>query len=104
MKAAFLTSLLLVLLGASVALAVPAGKSLTFDKGAPGVVTFDGALHNKAAKSCRECHNPEVFPQMKQGAVTIKMKEIYAGKQCGICHNGERAFSAKGNCQRCHKR
>ncbi|MGC9519206.1 MAG: c(7)-type cytochrome triheme domain-containing protein [Desulfuromonadaceae bacterium] len=87
------------------AFAVPAGQSLTFDKAALGPVQFDGALHNKAAsKGCRTCHNPETFPQMKKGAVTITMEKIYAGEQCGICHNGEDAFAAKGNCNKCHKR
>jgi c(7)-type cytochrome triheme protein len=87
------------------AFAVPAGQSLTFDKAALGPVQFDGALHNKAAsKGCRTCHNPETFPQMKKGTVKITMEKIYAGEQCGICHNGEDAFAAKGNCNKCHKR
>lgn len=87
------------------ALAVPKGKSLSFDKAKIGAVSFDGTLHNEAAqKGCRECHNAEAFPKMKQGTVTITMKNIYAGEQCGICHNGQRAFAAKGNCKKCHKR
>ncbi|MCA1796255.1 MAG: c(7)-type cytochrome triheme domain-containing protein [Desulfuromonadaceae bacterium] len=87
------------------AFAVPAGKSLTFDKAANGSVNFDGSLHNKAAdKGCRTCHNPDTFPQMKKGSVTITMAKIYAGEQCGICHNGEDAFAAKGKCNQCHKR
>lgn len=86
-------------------LAVPKDKQLVFDQARMGVVTFDGTLHNNAAqKGCRECHNPQVFPQMKKGSVAITMKKIYAGEQCGICHNGERAFAAKGNCGRCHKK
>jgi c(7)-type cytochrome triheme protein len=43
-----------------------------------------------------------MFPKMKQGTVKITMDEIYASKQCGVCHNGGRAFDAKGNCGRCH--
>ncbi|MFO7832369.1 MAG: cytochrome c3 family protein [Desulfuromonadaceae bacterium] len=87
------------------AFAVPAGKSLTFDKAANGPVDFDGSLHNQAAdKGCRTCHNSDAFPQMKKGSVTITMEKIYAGEQCGICHNGEDAFAAKGNCNQCHKR
>jgi c(7)-type cytochrome triheme protein len=45
-----------------------------------------------------------MFPEMKQGTVEIKMSAIYAGQLCGTCHNGERAFEAKKNCIRCHKR
>jgi len=86
-------------------LAVPKGKSLTFSGSNMGAVTFDGTLHNDAAqKGCRDCHNPDVFPKMKQGTVEITMAKIYEGEQCGICHNGTRAFAAKGHCAKCHKR
>ncbi|MCD6525393.1 MAG: cytochrome C [Desulfuromonas sp.] len=100
----FLLLLMCVACWSTTALAVPKGKSLTFDKAKMGVVTFDGTLHNSVAKKgCRECHNAGTFPQMKQGTVTITMENIYAGRQCGICHNGQRAFAAKGNCKKCHK-
>lgn len=100
-----ITLTLLIVFMSMPAFAVPAGKSLTFDKAPIGPVQFDGSLHNQAAdKGCRTCHNPDTFPQMKQGTVSIKMEKIYAGEQCGICHNGKKAFAAKGNCNRCHKR
>jgi len=89
---------------ATAALAVPPGRTLEFDKSPMGKVIFDGKLHNDAAKSCAQCHNKDTFPAMKKGTVTITMDEIYAGKQCGICHNGQLAFDAKGNCARCHKK
>ena len=103
MKTFFLTATL-ILVCASLTLAVPASKKLEFSKSSMGKVTFDGKLHNKAAKSCKECHNKETFPKMKQGTVSITMDQIYAGKLCGICHNGQKAFAAKANCNRCHKR
>ncbi|PLY01896.1 MAG: cytochrome C [Desulfuromonas sp.] len=99
-----LLSVVLVLVAASMAMAVPASKSLDFDKSSMGNVTFSGEVHAGAGMKCKECHNKNTFPKMKQGTVTITMDEIYAGKLCGICHNGQRAFSAKGNCNRCHKR
>jgi c(7)-type cytochrome triheme protein len=43
-----------------------------------------------------------MFPKMKQGTITITMEEIYAGRLCGVCHNGKRAFAPAGNCSRCH--
>jgi len=89
-------------LSATVALAVPEGKTLEFNKSAMGVVKFDGAKHKEAGLKCKDCHNPEMFPKMKQGTVNITMDQIYAGKFCGVCHNGTRAFDAKGNCARCH--
>lgn len=103
MKTLTLTLSLLVLL-ASTALAVPPGKTLVFDKSPMGAVTFDGKIHNEAAKSCAKCHNKDTFPAMKKGTVTITMEQIYAGKLCGICHNGKLAFDAKSNCGRCHKK
>lgn len=86
----------------SIVLAVPAKKTLEFNKSPMGVVTFDGTVHKEAGVKCKGCHNKEMFPKMKQGTVTITMDEIYAGKLCGVCHNGGRAFDAKGNCNRCH--
>jgi c(7)-type cytochrome triheme protein len=86
----------------SIALAVPSKKTLEFNKSPMGTVTFDGTIHKEAGVKCKECHNKEMFPKMKQGTVAITMDEIYAGKLCGVCHNGGRAFDAKGNCARCH--
>ncbi|MDD2556709.1 MAG: cytochrome c3 family protein [Desulfuromonas sp.] len=94
-----------ILISAIPAFAVPAGRSLTFDKAAIGPVEFEGTLHNKAAdKGCATCHNPNTFPKMKKGGVTITMAKIYAGEQCGICHNGTDAFAAQGTCNKCHVR
>lgn len=90
------------LLSSSVALAVPAQKTLEFNKSPMGLVKFDGSIHKDAGAVCKDCHNKEMFPKMKQGTVTITMNEIYAGKLCGVCHNGKRAFEAQGNCARCH--
>lgn len=87
---------------AGLALAVPSGKVIEFKNSSLGIVKFDGAVHKKAAANCKECHTDGMFPQMKQGTVKITMEEIYAGKLCGACHNGTKAFDAKGNCQRCH--
>ena len=86
----------------AVAVAVPPGKTLTFDKSPMGPVVFSGTEHKEAGLSCKDCHNPEMFPKMKKGTVEITMDKIYAGELCGKCHNGTRAFAAKGNCNRCH--
>jgi len=88
----------------TVALAVPPGKTLEFSKSPMGKVIFSGKIHGDAGVKCAECHNPETFPKMKFGTVDIKMDAIYAGKLCGKCHNGTRAFAAKTSCNRCHKR
>ena len=88
----------------SIVLAVGNKKTIEFDKSAMGTVVFDGSVHKEAGLKCKECHNKGMFPKMKQGTVSITMEEIYAGKLCGVCHNGQRAFEAKANCNRCHKK
>jgi len=95
-------SLLVVACSVTFALAVPPGRTLDFDKSNLGNVVFSGTVHKDAGISCKECHNKDVFPKMKKGTVEITMKDIYAGKYCGVCHNGERAFAAKKSCKRCH--
>lgn len=89
---------------ASTAFAVSSGKTIEFKDSPTGVVTFDGAIHQKAVTSCKDCHKEGLFLKMKQGSVKITMQEIYAGNLCGVCHNGKKAFEAKGNCERCHKK
>jgi c(7)-type cytochrome triheme protein len=64
----------------------------------PGVV-FPHWLH-RTKFTCKVCHNDIGFP-MKAGATNIKMADIFAGKYCGQCHNGEVAF-APTTCNRCH--
>ncbi len=93
---------LLVLCAVTSAIAVPPGKTLTFDKSSMGPVEFSGTTHKDAGVSCKECHNKDMFPKMKQGTVAITMDQIYAGELCGKCHNGTRAFEAKTSCNRCH--
>ena len=96
-------AIFIILLAAATAVqAVPRGRSLTFAS-SNGAVHFDGTLHNRHAKGCRQCHTPAVFPQMKQGSVAITMAAITSGKLCGICHNGKSAFAPAHNCKRCHQ-
>ena len=89
---------------ATVALAVPANKTITFDQSKMGPVEFSGKIHKEAGFKCKSCHNKDMFPKMKKGTVEITMKDIYAGKYCGKCHNGDVAFAAKKSCKRCHKK
>ena len=49
---------------------------------------------------CKVCHNG-IF-MMRRWVNEISQKEIEAGKQCGICHNGKIAFDGRRNCRRCH--
>jgi len=104
MRKMFLLTLAVLLVASGFALAVPSGKVLEY-KGSPmGTVQFDGEIHKKAGATCKECHTDGMFPKKKQGSVKITMEQIYAGKLCGACHDGKKAFEAKANCQRCHKK
>ncbi len=85
---------------AASAMAVGPGKSVEFEKG--GKVVFDGKSH--AGAKCNECH-PAIF-KMKKGGDAMTMKDMEAGKYCGSCHNGTKAFDVKdkANCAKCHKK
>ena len=50
--------------------------------------------------TCKVCHTDLGF-QMKAGEDNITMKDIFQGKWCGTCHNGEIAFKPL-ICKRCH--
>jgi len=95
-------SLLLTLMASGAAQAVGPGKILEFGGSDSGTVIFDGTTHKNAGLTCPDCHNPDLFPKMKQGTVKITMKDLYAGKYCGTCHDGKKAFLIKENCIRCH--
>lgn len=62
-------------------------------------VYFHHASH--ALFLCNQCH-PEPFA-LKKDQSKINMKEMYNGKNCGACHNGSKAFSAR-ECASCHKK
>ncbi len=85
------------------ALAVPPGKTVDYEGGALGKVVFDGKAHFDKGLKCNDCHT-KIF-QMKKGE-KIKMADMNAGKNCGTCHNGEKAFKSSdpANCAKCHKK
>ena len=81
--------------------AIQPGKTVTWDTPV-GKVVFDGKNHLDAKVKCLECHS-RIF-KMKKGSTVMKMADINAGKFCGKCHNGKRAFEPKDNCDICHKK
>ena len=85
------------------AFAVASGKTVAYADGANGKVTFDGKVHADKGLKCSDCH-PKLFP-MKKGS-WFKMADLNAGKACGTCHNGEKAFKTNdnANCTKCHKK
>ena len=85
---------------AASAFAVGPGKTVEFQKG--GKVIFAGQTHAKA--KCNECH-PALF-KMKKGSTAMTMKDMEAGKFCGACHNGTKAFAVNdaAKCGSCHQK
>lgn len=49
---------------------------------------------------CKVCHSELGF-EMRAGANDITMGKIIDGQYCGMCHNGEIAWSTE-HCDRCH--
>ena len=88
----------------SSAWAVPPGKIVEFEGGGMGKVVFEGKLHADRGLKCNDCH-PKIFP-MRKNSVVLTMTDVKAGKYCGACHNGTKAFKTAdaANCARCHKK
>ena len=85
------------------ALAVPPGKTVEFEGGGAGKVVFDGKVHADKGLKCNDCHT-KIFPMKKGGKYT--MADMNAGKNCGECHNGTKAFKSSdaATCAKCHKK
>jgi c(7)-type cytochrome triheme protein len=49
---------------------------------------------------CKVCHNELGF-KMRAGSNEVLMADIIDGKFCGMCHNGQIAWSPE-NCDLCH--
>ncbi len=90
--AAFVLSL------AGVSLAIGPGKNVEYAGGGSGKVVFDGKTH--AGSKCNACH-PAPFKMKKEMKIT--MADMKAGKNCGTCHDGKKAFGAD-DCAKCHKK
>lgn len=79
--------------------AVPPGFTLEFDGNGEGKVTFVGAKHTGKGMHCSNCHM-EVFYVSRSSQIT---RADHKRKQyCFVCHDGERAFASRSNCDRCH--
>lgn len=80
--------------------AVPPGLTVEFDGNGEGKVIFAGAKHTGTGMHCSNCHM-EVFYVSRSAQITQadhKRKNF-----CFVCHDGEKAFASKKNCDRCHE-
>jgi c(7)-type cytochrome triheme protein len=98
----FLTLLVVVALAGS-AFATGKGKTVEYAGGGNGKVVFSGDSHANAGLKCADCHT-KIWP-MKKGAA-MKHADMNAGKGCGVCHTGQKAFKIddQANCAKCHKK
>ncbi|MBI5849172.1 MAG: cytochrome c3 family protein [Nitrospirae bacterium] len=103
-KTVLFVALLVIVAFVGSAFAVPAGKNVEFAGGSAGKVVFDGKTHADKGLKCNDCHT-KIF-QMKKGSAKMTMADMNAGKNCGECHNGTKAFktSDAANCGKCHKK
>jgi c(7)-type cytochrome triheme protein len=74
-------------------------KPVKYPGGGMQAVVFSHELH-ASMFGCKECHD-RLF-KMKASPGKMTMAEMYQGKLCGACHNGQMAF-ASTDCQKCHK-
>lgn len=98
-KVAALVVILAIFAFVGTALAVAPGKTVVFEDGAMGKVTFDGKTHADAGLKCMDCH-PKIFP-MKAG--TTEIKAPHDGGACFTCHTGKEGEPSK-SCTNCHKK
>ena len=85
------------------AMAVGPGKKVEWDEKTQGKVVFDGKAHADPGLKCADCHT-KIFKMKKS---EHKMADMQAGKECGACHDGKKAFSVKADakeCAKCHKK
>ncbi len=81
--------------------AVGKDKKVEFDEKTTGKVIFDGKSHADAQLKCVDCHSkPKLFEMKKLPLIMADMK---AGKSCGSCHDGKKAFGVT-ECAKCHKK
>ncbi len=77
------------------------GGDITFSmKGADKVVYSHDTHVTKSGLKCSDCHY-KIF-KMARLQKQATMEDMKNGASCGACHNGQKAFTVKANCGRCH--
>lgn len=96
-------ALLVIMLAASMSSAVVGGGDVAFEGTKAGNVTFSHDTHvGGIGLQCTDCHDSLYVTREKHKHVT--MAQMQKGKSCGACHNGEKAFDVKANCNNCHRK
>lgn len=83
-------------------LRMPDGRQIVRGADSPGQVVFNHSSHVDADKpACTGCHPREFRILKATRRAPIRHAEMEKGNQCGVCHNGTRAF-AMDDCTLCH--
>lgn len=101
LRGTLVTLAVALLLLAAVPSLAKGGGDITYPGKTQPAVTFSHDKHAEGMK-CTECHT-RIWP-MKKGQTPFTMADIEAGKFCGTCHDGTKAFSAtaEADCMKCH--
>jgi len=83
---------------------MPADISFPKAESSPGQVTFRHSSHVDAKQAqCLVCHQ-ERFRLLKASAPATRAGlDLHSDPFCGACHNGEKSFNVKEDCQNCHE-
>jgi c(7)-type cytochrome triheme protein len=101
MKKAFVGSVAACLIVASTTWGEVGGGNITFSVKGTGNVVYSHELHvTKAKQKCSDCHY-KIF-RMATLQKQATMANMQNGRSCGACHNGQKAFAVKANCNKCH--
>ena len=95
-------AILLLILGAAfagAAQAVPPGVTVEFRPENAEPVIFSGTTHGEAGLRCAQCHL-SIFDVSR--AARFTRADHRTNQFCFGCHNGEKAFAARGHCESCH--
>jgi c(7)-type cytochrome triheme protein len=67
-------------------------------------VLFSHDKHVQAGNSCTDCHDKIFKKEMGTTDIgnTMTMRALKKGEFCGSCHDGQKAFSVKTSCKKCH--
>jgi c(7)-type cytochrome triheme protein len=102
MKRTIGSALAVYLLTASAAWSKVGGGDITFSVSGANDAVYSHEFHvTKAGLKCTDCHY-KIFKMVEQQKQAT-MADMQNGKSCGACHNGQKAFTVKENCTKCHR-
>ena len=84
---------------------MPPDITLPTAEASPGLVTFRHSSHLDAKQAnCAQCHvkHFRILRVNVPTATTAGARDLHSDQFCGACHNGEKSFSVKEDCQLCH--